>query len=108
MDDDATTRWTTGTAQQPGQFLQIDLGGTRTVRRVVLDTGVDSGDYPRGFALYTSTDGVHWSDEPVATGAGTGQLTNIDIAATEARFLRVVQTATAPQWWSVADLRVYR
>jgi hypothetical protein len=25
-----------------------------------------------------------------------------------ARFLRVVQTATAPQWWSVADLRVYR
>ena len=108
VDDDATTRWTTGTAQQPGQFLQIDLGGTRTVRRVVLDTGVDSGDYPRGFALYTSTDGVHWSNEPVATGVGAGQLTNIDIAATKARFLRVVQTATAPQWWSVADLRVYR
>ena len=43
-----------------------------------------------------------------ATGAGAGQLTTIDIPATAARFVRVVQTATAPQWWSVADLRVYR
>ena len=107
VDDDATTRWTTGAAQTPGQCLQIDLGRSQRVRRVVLDTGVDIGDYPRGYALYTSRDGAHWS-EPVATGAGKGQLTTIDIAATGARFLRVVQTATAPQWWSVADLRVYR
>jgi glucosylceramidase len=51
---------------------------------------------------------VQWSDPPAATGAGGGQLTTIDIPATAARFLRVVQTAAAPQWWSVADLRVYR
>jgi glucosylceramidase len=108
VDDDATTRWTTGTAQAPGRFLQIDLGETRRVRRVVLDTGADVGDYSRGYALYTSADGVQWNDTPVATGTGTGQLTTIDFTATEARFLKVVQTATAPQWWSVADLRVYR
>lgn len=108
VDDDATTRWTTGTAQQPGQYLQVDLGRAQTIRRVVLDTGVDVGDYPRGYALFASVDGVHWSDAPLATGAGTGQLTTIDIQATEARFLRVAQTATAPQWWSVADIRVYR
>jgi glucosylceramidase len=54
---------------------------------------------------------VHWSDAPAATGAGGGgggQVTTIDVPGTAARFLRVVQTATAPQWWSVADLRVYR
>jgi glucosylceramidase len=107
IDDDATTRWTSGTAQQPGQWVQVDLGGPQKVRRVVLDTGVDVGDFPRGYALSTSKDGSHWN-EPVATGAGQGQLTTIDIAATGARFLRVVQTATAPQWWSIADLRVYR
>jgi glucosylceramidase len=107
VDDDATTRWTSGVAQQPGQWVQVDLGRSQRVRRVVLDTGIDVGDYPRGYALYTSTDGSHWND-PVATGAGQGQLTTIDIAATGARFLRVVQTATAPQWWSIADLRVYR
>jgi glucosylceramidase len=108
VDDDATTRWTTRAAQEPGQYLQVDLGSSWPVRRVVLDAGADAGDFPRGYALLTSADGVHWSDPPAATGAGGGQLTTIDIPATAARFLRVVQTATAPQWWSVADLRVYR
>jgi glucosylceramidase len=107
VDDDATTRWTSGAAQQPGQWVQVDLGRSQRIRRVVLDTGVDVGDFPRGYALYTSRDGSHWTG-PVATGAGQGQLTTIDFATTEARFLRVVQTATAPQWWSIADLRVYR
>jgi glucosylceramidase len=108
VDDDATTRWTTGAAQEPGQYLQVDLGRSWPVRRVVLDTGADAGDFPRGYTLLTSADGMHWSDPPAATGAGGGQLTTIDIPATAARFLRVVQTAAAPQWWSVADLRVYR
>jgi glucosylceramidase len=106
VDDDATTRWTTEAAQQPGQSLEVDLGRRQTLRRVVLDTGVDGGDFPRGYELYASRDGSRW--ERVATGTGQGQLTTIDITTTEARFLRVVQTATAPQWWSVADLRVYR
>jgi glucosylceramidase len=106
VDDDATTRWTTEAAQQPGQSLEVDLGRRQTVRRVVLDTGVDAGDFPRGYELHASRDGSRW--ERVATGAGSGQLTTIDIKATEARVLRIVQTATAPQWWSVADLRVYR
>lgn len=108
VDDDATTRWTTGAGQEPGQYLQVDLGRSQPVRRVVLDTGADAGDFPRGYALFTSSDGVHWNDAPAATGVGGGQLTTIDVPATVARFLRVVQTATAPQWWSVADLRVYR
>jgi glucosylceramidase len=106
VDDDATTRWTTGAAQQPGQSLEVDLGRRQKVSRVVLDTGVDTGDFPRGYELHASRDGNSW--ERLAAGAGQGQLTTIDIRTTEARFLRIVQTATAPQWWSVADLRVYR
>ena len=31
------------------------------VRRVVLDTGVDRGDYPRAYTLETSTDGSTWT-----------------------------------------------
>jgi glucosylceramidase len=108
VDDDATTRWTSAAAQQPGQFLQVDLGRSAAVRRVVLDTGADAGDFPRGYALYASADGADWGDAPIATGSGSGQLTTIDIPATDARFLRVALTASAPQWWSVADLRVYR
>ena len=45
---------------------------------------------------------------PPPPAPAEGQLTTIDIAATRARFIRVVTTATATEWWSVADLRVYR
>jgi glucosylceramidase len=107
VDDDATTRWSTGTGQQPGQFLQVDLGRRQQVSRIVLDTGVSTSDYPRGYALYASLDGQTWGD-PVATGTGSGQLTTIQTPQRRARFLRIVSTASSPSWWSVADLRVYR
>jgi glucosylceramidase len=105
IDDDATTRWTTEAAQQPGQALTVDLGRARTVRRVALDTGADRGDFPRGYVLATSRDGTHWRD--AASGSGSGQLTTIDIRPAHARYVRITQTGTAPQWWSVADLRIY-
>jgi glucosylceramidase len=106
VDDDASTRWTTGAAQQPGQTLQVDLGSVVAARRLVLDTGPDTSDYPRGYAVSTSVDGTTWS-VPL-TGPGTGQLTNIALPGDPARYVRVVQTGTAAQWWTVADLRVYR
>ena len=105
VDDDASTRWTTGTAQQPGQTLLVDLGGVSRARKLVLDTGPDTSDYPRGYAVSTSADGTAWS--PPLSGSGTGQLTTIGLPGDAVRYVRVVQTATAPQWWSVADLRVY-
>jgi glucosylceramidase len=106
VDDDATTRWSSGAAQAPGHFVEVDLGRRERVTRVVLDTGASTGDFPRGYALYLSSDGHRWGD-PVATGAGTGQLTVIDIAPRRASHIRVVGTASADSWWSVADVRVY-
>jgi glucosylceramidase len=106
VDDDATTRWTTGTGQQPGQYLQVDLGRREQVSQVVLDTGASTGDFPRGYALYLSRDGQTWGD-PIATGTGSGQLTTIQVPQRPTRFLRIVSTASSPSWWSVADLRVY-
>jgi glucosylceramidase len=105
VDDDASTRWTTGAAQQPGQTLQVDVGRNVRARKLVLDTGPDVGDFPRGYAVSTSTDGTTWSD-PV-TGSGTGQLTGVALPNAQFRFVRIVSTASAPQWWSVADLRLY-
>jgi glucosylceramidase len=41
------------------------------------------------------------------TGSGAGQLTRIALPDDPFRYVRIVSTATAPQWWSVADLRIY-
>jgi glucosylceramidase len=105
VDDDASTRWSTGTAQAPGQFLQIDLGHQEAFRRLVLDTGASTGDYARSWSLQVSNDANRW--RTLASGTGTGQLTTIDVPRTHARYLRVVSTGSAGNWWSVADTRLY-
>jgi glucosylceramidase len=106
-DDDASTRYTSGTGQQPGQYLQVDLGRVRRVRQVVFDTGASIGDYPRGYAVTVSTDGTRWSTA-VAGGVGSGQFTTVDLRGAPIRFVRITLTTAAPDnWWSVADVRAY-
>ncbi|WP_377272854.1 discoidin domain-containing protein [Peterkaempfera sp. SMS 1(5)a] len=105
IDDDAATRWSSGQAQAPGQYLQIDLGRSTRFNRVALDSGDNLGDYARGWALSVSDDGTTWRE--VRSGTGTGQLTTVDTPGTRARYLRVTATAAAPNWWSLADVRLY-
>ena len=107
VDDDASTRWSTGTAQASGQYLQVDLGCRTRISRLVLDTGAGTGDYPRGYTVSVSDDGRRWS-RPIATGAGTGQLTAIAMGDRPTRYVRITLTAGAGNWWSVADVRAYR
>jgi glucosylceramidase len=87
VDDDATTTWS-------GSDLNLDLGRTQRVRRVVVDAGTAA---PPGPATLT-IGGKTW------TADGGGQLTTFDIPATQARYLRVAFSAPA----TVADVRIYR
>ncbi|WP_212844113.1 discoidin domain-containing protein [Catellatospora sp. IY07-71] len=105
VDADASTRWSSGQAQAPGQHLQVDLGAARTFRRVAIDSGGNLGDYARGWQLSASDDGTTW--RTLATGTGAAQLTNVDLPRTTARHLRITSTAAAGNWWSIADLRLY-
>jgi hypothetical protein len=90
----------------PGQYLQADFGRAIPARQVVVDTGTSTGDYPRGYTVTTSTDGVNWSTA-VAAGQGTGQFTTIPLRGAPVRYLRVTLTASSASWWSVADVRAY-
>jgi glucosylceramidase len=104
VDGDPATRWSTGRAQQPGDTLAIDLGEPVPVRSVLLDAG--GGDWPRGYAVQVSADGTTWSD-PVASGAGAGAVTAIELDGPPTRYLRIALTAGAGRWWSVAELRAF-
>ncbi len=106
IDDDASTRWTTGRAQQAGDQLTVDLGRPRLFSRVALDAGDNLGDQARGWRLEGSLDGRHW--RTLGSGAGTAQLITVDTGWTVARQLRVSATRSADSWWSIADIRLYR
>ena len=58
VDDDVSTRYSTGTSQAPGQYLQVDLGQTEPLTRFVLDTGASAGDYPAGYSVAVSLNGT--------------------------------------------------
>ena len=105
VDGDASTRWSSGQAQASGQYLQIDLGATKAFREVAIDSGGNLGDYARGWQLSASDNGTDW--RTVASGAGSGQLTTVDLPPAHARYLRITNTGSAGNWWSIADVRLY-
>jgi glucosylceramidase len=106
VDADASTRYSSGTAQAPGQYLQVDFGRAVGARRVVFDTGASTGDYPRGYSVTTSRDGVTWTTA-TTSGAGSGQFTTVDLLGRPIRYVRLTLTVAGGSWWSVADVRAY-
>jgi glucosylceramidase len=104
IDGNAGSRWTSGTGQADGHWFRVDMGAPQTFDRVVLDSGTGN-DYARGYRVDVSNDAATWTT--LATGSGTGQTTAIPLAPTTARYMRIVQTGTAGNWWSIHELDVF-
>ena len=106
LDGNLATRWSNGAAQTNGQWFQVDMGQTQTFNRVLLDAGTSwSGDYPRGYQLQVSNDGSIWTT--VTSGSGSGQAVLIQFPVQVARYLKITQTGSASNWWSIAEMSVY-
>jgi mono/diheme cytochrome c family protein/glucose/arabinose dehydrogenase len=123
--------WTSGHAQAPGMWLQIEMPQTVTLTEIQFEsppaavdttpavpgaptrTGAGRGvspptqpGFPRGYEVEVSTDGSTWTQ--VATGTGTELLTDINFDPIQARFVRIRQTGEAKDVpWSVRRLRLY-
>lgn len=106
LDGNASTRWGTGGAQTPGQYFQLDMAAPQFVSQIDLEIG--GGDYPRGYELRTSLDGVNWSS-PVASGVGSSGITTISVPTPiKARYLKITQTGTTTgTWWSFNEINIY-
>ncbi|GJF33513.1 hypothetical protein KNE206_62130 [Kitasatospora sp. NE20-6] len=101
VDGNAGTRWSS-TFSDP-QSIQVDLGATATVSRVVLQW---EAAYATGFKLQTSPDGNTWTDI-YATTTGTGGTQNLTVNGT-GRYVRMYGTARATQYgYSLWEFQVY-
>lgn len=107
IDGNIATRWSSGSKQAPGMYFQTDFGKPQTFSRIEL--AVDASqplDYPRGYAVYASNNPANLGS-PIASGVGQ-KLTSINVPATTARYVRIVQTGTdATRWWSIYELNVF-
>jgi hypothetical protein len=107
IDGNSGTRWSTGTAQVNGQFFQVDMLSGKTFKQITLDAAGSAGDYPRGYQVFVSNDGVNWG-AAIASGSPTTALVTINFATQTARYIKVVQTGSVtPNWWSLYEFNVY-
>jgi beta-glucosidase len=106
LDGNTATRWSTGTPMVNGQTVTVDMGSAHSIVEITMDSAGSVNDYAHGYQVNLSTDGVNWGS-PVATGAGTNALVTVTFPATNARYIRVTQTASSSSWWSIAEFNAY-
>ncbi len=107
LDGYLTTRWSTDTSQVNGQWFQVDLGSVNVFNKIVLNAINSANDYPRGYQVIVSSDGVNWSN-PVATGVGASGSTTITFANQVTRYIRIIQTGSASgTYWSIDEFNIF-
>ncbi|HNR98351.1 MAG TPA: discoidin domain-containing protein [Planctomycetota bacterium] len=110
IDGDITTRWSTGeitrTGCGPVPFFQINLGGERALKRIILDGGDSSDEYPRSFKVSASFDGV--SSAPVLSITSEGNPTLLAFSKPiYARYVWISLTGDSRHFpWSIHELLV--
>ena len=106
LDGNRATRWSTGTPMANGMFFQVDMQAAQSFNQITMDSAGSANDYARGFSVYVSNDGVNFGTA-IATGTGTSALVSSAFPTQAARFVKVVQTGAASNWWSIAEFNVY-
>jgi hypothetical protein len=106
LDGNSDTRYSSGTGQYDGLWIQVDMGQTQTFNKIVLDVGGSVSDYARSADVYVSADGADWSK---GSSVADGQRVHLISFPTQtARYIKVVNTGNlARSWWSVAEFNVY-
>ncbi|MEU8471939.1 discoidin domain-containing protein [Streptomyces sp. NPDC029006] len=101
VDDSITTRWSSA-ASDP-QWIQVDLGTTRDLCKVVLNWETA---YGKAYRIQLSTDGTKWTDA-YSTTTGRGGTESLDVSGS-ARYVRMYGTARATKYgYSLWDFQVF-
>jgi O-glycosyl hydrolase len=106
IDGDVSTRWSGGHGMANGDWFQVDMGSPQTFSGLSIDSATSTGDYARGYQVYVSSDGTSWGNA-IAGVAGGGQLSRVVFPAVTARYVRVVQTGSAGNWWSIHEFNAF-
>jgi fibronectin type 3 domain-containing protein len=101
VDGNMTTRWSS--ASSDPQWLEVDLGATHTITKVVLDW---EAAYATAFQIQTSTDGTNWTTI-YSTTTGTGGTQTLSVTGS-GRYVRMYGTTRATGYgYSLWEFQVY-
>lgn len=99
-------RATTGTANYAGSWLRIDMGGSYTIRRVVLVHDPDKGDFAGRYRVEVSDNARQWNT--VFEGAGERGKSTAAFDPVRTRYIRVTAIANRnlQSYWSISRLKI--
>ena len=101
VDGDTGTRWSS--AFSDPQWLQVDLGATHPISRVVLNWETA---YGKAFQIQTSNDGSTWTTIS-STSTGTGGVQDLSVSGS-GRYVRMYGTQRGTQWgYSLWEFQVF-
>ena len=86
-------------------WIQVELPEPALVSGVTLNAGTSRSDYPRGYSIELSEDGVNWKSK-VKKGEGKTAITQIEFEEDAAKFVKITQTGEHRLYWSIHDLEV--
>jgi len=89
-----------------GSWIQVDLGGSYTVSRVVQIHEPDEQDYPGRYRIEISDDGRRWRG--IFQGQGERGRSVASFNPVRTRFLRIMAIANhdLQHWWSIYKLKI--
>ena len=104
LDGNASTRWDTNGSQTPGQWFMVDFGKTLTYNTIICDVGSStSSDAPAAYEIYVSSNGTDWGNA-IASGTTTNGIIKVNVQ--NSRYVRVVQTGSKSNYWSIHEFYV--
>ncbi|HEX8530241.1 MAG TPA: discoidin domain-containing protein, partial [Cytophagales bacterium] len=103
VDGSGTTRWASVQGVDP-QWLQVDLGASYNINRVVLNW---EAAYASGYSIQVSADGTSWTNL-YSTTTGNGATDDLTGLSGTGRYVRVYGTTRATAWgYSLWEMEVY-
>ena len=106
LDGNMQTAFGTGQAQASGQSFEVNMQRPTTFDQITMNSGFNPNDFPHGYSVTLSSDGVHFGS-PIATGMATGPLVIVTFPPQTAQYIQVTLTAAATSFWSIAEFNVY-
>lgn len=101
LDANIGTRWDTSGGQVYGQWFTVDFGKTYQFNTLILDTATStSSDAPASYEIYVSNDGNNWGSAIASGSSSSGVIT---FNTQNARYVRVMQTGSKGNYWSIHE-----
>lgn len=105
--NDTTFIWF-GKQAAVGDYVQSDLGKSKTVGEVRIVLGAGDADKWNSYHLEYSEDGENWESTEGHTGVSSGQdVYLVDLKGASARYIRIVNDTNKGNWVKFAEFSVY-